>query len=344
MDTIYKFDTLLPDELEKIKKLVEHLLNYKMNDRITNQEYQKEILDINCPKCNTKNYKKNGHKNGTQRYYCKECYKSFSITTNTILRYTKINYYQLKLFIKCILEFKSIVEISHEIGMSQTQTYYFEIKLFSALEAVYSDQKLKGIVQADEKYFRISFKGIKHKDMPRAPRHNGSQNLKVGINKELACVVFAIDENDNIIIKVAGNGPATTEMIDTALNDKIEEGSILITDSKKVYIKYALDNKLILKQIPNGEHTVENIYNLNELNELILELESYITYNKKGVSTKHLQQYCNFIKYRKILKYTYEYLDRNNEMYMEAIGLFSTLTNTQICKCELPFNLEGIFD
>lgn len=344
MNNNYKFDSLLPDELERIKKLVDNLLNNKLNDRLTNQEYQKDNIDIRCPSCKDINYKKNGHKNGTQRYLCKKCKKSFSITTNTILRYSKITYQQLMLFIKCLLDSKSLNEISFELNISKTQVYYQEMKLFLALEDTYNNQKLKGIVQVDEKYFRISFKGTKHKDMPRKTRHSGSQDLKVGINKELACVVLAIDENDNIIIKVVGNGPASSQMIGKALNNKIEEGSIIITDSKSAYIKFASDNNLILKQIPDGEYTVDDIYNLNDLNELILELESYVIYNKKGVSTKHLQQYCNFIKYKKILKYTYEYLDRNKEMYIKSIGLFSTMTNNQVCKSEMPFSINNIFD
>ena len=56
------------------------------------------------------NYKRNGHKNGTQRYLCKNCNKSFSITTNTILNYTKIKYWQLYKLIKCLLDAKPVAE------------------------------------------------------------------------------------------------------------------------------------------------------------------------------------------------------------------------------------------
>lgn len=344
MEVPNELEYLLPDQLERIKQVIDKLLKSKMNNRLTNQEYQKNSIDIKCPKFREKKYKKNGHKNGTQRYLCKICHKSFSITTNTLLSYSKINYLQLKLFIKCILESKPVVEISYELNMSQTQIYYLEMKLFSALDEVYDDVKLKGVVQADEKYFRISFKGTKLNKMPRKTRHSGTQDLKIGINKELVCVVLAIDEYDNIVIKVVGNGPASSKMISKALDNKIVEGSILVTDSKRGYIKFALDNNLILKQIPDGEYTVEGIYNLSEINELILELETYITYYKKGVSTKHLQQYCNFIKYRKILKYTYEFLERNEEMYKTTIGLHSTITNANVCKLELPFDVTDLFN
>lgn len=344
MNLKYDLEQLLPDELEKLSQFIDSLFDNKINKRLTNQEYQKNNLDIKCPCCGLNFFKKNGHKNGTQRYLCKNCNKSFSITTNTILSHSKIKYWQLKEFIKCLLDIKSISEISQQVKLSKTQTYYLEIKLFKALENVYNSIKLKGIVQADEKYFRISFKGTKHEKMLRKTRHSGSQDLKVGINKELACVVVAIDENDNIIIEVIGNGPASTEMLEKGLGGKIEENSILVTDSKSSYIKFAQNNNLILKQIPDGEYTTEEIYNLAEVNELILELDNYITHMKRGVSTKHLQQHCNFVKYRKILKYTVEYLERNEKLYKDAIILYSKVTNRSISNIELPFDITGIFD
>ena len=42
--------------------------------------------------------------------------------------------------------------------MSKTQAYYLEIKLFKALEETCNNVELKGLVQADEKYFRIILK------------------------------------------------------------------------------------------------------------------------------------------------------------------------------------------
>ena len=290
MDLKYDLEKLLPDELEKLVLFINSLFDNKINERLTNQEYQKSNLKIKCPNCESTTFKKNGNKSGTRRYLCKNCNKSFSITTDTILNHSKIKYWQLKEFIKCILDIKPISEISKQVKMSKTQVYYLEIKLFKALEYIYNN-KLKGVVQADEKYFRISFKGTKHEKMPRKTRHSGTQDLKIGINKELSCVVVAIDENDNIIIEVVGNGPASTEMLEKCLGGRIEKGSILVTDSKSSYIKFAQNNNLILKQIPDGKYNVEGIYNLSEVNELILELENYITYRKKVCR----QSICNNI-------------------------------------------------
>ena len=70
MNLKYDLEQLLPDELEKIVLFINSLFDNKVNKRLTNQEYQKNNLKIKCPNCGLTIFKKNGHKNGTQRY-CK---------------------------------------------------------------------------------------------------------------------------------------------------------------------------------------------------------------------------------------------------------------------------------
>lgn len=143
--------------------------------------------------------------------------------------------------------------------------------------------------------------------MPITSRKSGVDDLTPGISKEQVCVIIAIDSSDRIIAKVAGNGPVTTEMIEKTLGGRIKMGSILVTDSKQGYRKFAKNNKLKLKQIPAKKHIFNNKYNIAELNELMSELEIYLQ-NFKGISTRHLQQYINLFVYRKHLKYTIEYI------------------------------------
>lgn len=175
--------------------------------------------------------------------------KSFTITKNSLVYHTTINYYQLKTILKGMYDYKSIKEIALETKLSRTAIYTIEIKIFNSL---YQNKKtiiLKDIVEVDEKYVRISFKGTRHNNMPRKSRKNGFQDLTSGISKEQICIIVAIDCFDEIIIKVVGNGPASTDMISKALKGKIKERSIIITDNKKSYIKFAHDNNLSLKQI-----------------------------------------------------------------------------------------------
>ena len=70
---VTKLENLLPDELEIIKNYAEKLLIEFGKLRITNVRYQISKKQILCPKCKSQNIVKNGHKNGTQRYWCKSC-------------------------------------------------------------------------------------------------------------------------------------------------------------------------------------------------------------------------------------------------------------------------------
>lgn len=333
-------NNMLPHQLEKAKLVIDALIEDKNSQRLTNQDYQIKYKNIACVKCGSTNLKKNGHKCGTQRYKCKDCNKFFSITSNTILENSRIKYSQLKCIIKGILDIKPIYKIALESGLSKTQVYNLEMKIFSVLDNIYGDERLKEIVQIDEKYFRISFKGTKRDKMPRPSRKSGSENLTPGISKDQICVIVAIDSYDNIIIKVVENGPVSTKVIDEALKNKIEPNSIIVTDSKSSYMEFAKMNNFILKQIPTNGHNVEDIYNLGELNSLMSEIETYITYQKRGISTKHLQQHLNFIKYRKYLKYTFEYLEHNEEMLKEIVVVNANIKCKNISKIKLPFDLD----
>lgn len=210
---------MLPPELELAKKFIDELIDTKSKDRLTNLEYLNRKKNNECPIDRKHHIKKNGHKNGTQRYWCYDCRKYFSITESTILKSSKITYIQLKKILKCMYDYKSLKETVLEIDMTPTSVFELEIRIFDALDQIYSNRKLQGIIQVDEKYIRTSFKGTPKDKMPRKSRHSGSSNLISGISNDQVCVIVAIDEFDEMIIKVVGNGQSTTKMISNALKN-----------------------------------------------------------------------------------------------------------------------------
>lgn len=331
-------EKLLPIELENIKKLIDILLGIKITDRVTNLEYLEMRKKFVCPISKSHRIKKNGHKNKTQRYWCHDCQKSFTITNSSIMNSTILNYQQLRKLLQCMYDFKPLTETALEIGISKTSVFEIQIRIFEALDQMYQDTKLKGIIQADEKYVRISFKGFKRDDMPRPSRYDGHKDLTSGISKDQLCIVAAIDSFDTLIIRVVGNGNASTDMISLALNNKIDKGSILVSDSKNAYKSFAIENQLQLIQIPAGQHKISN-YTINDINEIMTEISLYL-YKKKGVSSRHLQHHMNFIRYRKILKYTIEYLEINKTMYLDSLTLQVKLKSNDVYSSEMPFNLE----
>ena len=335
--------SLLPDELEKLKTTIDKIITELGIKPSTNKRYLLRDNKVECPLCNNSNVVKNGTKNKAQRYLCKSCSKYFSITTNNIINHSKLSHIQLLKILECMARFDTLEITSKEVGISERQAYNIRIKIINLFKKINEKELLKGIVQADEKYLRISFKGTRKAKMPRKSRKNGTQGLKPGIGKEKVCIIGAIDSNDNIILKIVGIGSASTEMIEKALADKIEKNSVLVTDSKTGYIKFAENNNLILKQLPKKTYTIEDIYHLGELNSLFSELEIFIQ-KFKGLSTRHLQEYLDWFRFRKILKYTVEYLNINGEMFKYITQNKTTLKNAEICKRTFPVDTSELFD
>ena len=342
MNYFDEFKNLLPDELETIKNIIDTITGEIVNLRITNLKYQLKNTNILCPNCESQWIVKNGFKNGTQRYKCKICNKLFSISTNTLTSNLKLSYNQLLNFMMCLLNYNTINETSKLVGLSIRETYNIRIKVLSILSN-YSNQKLHGVVQCDEKYIRLSFKGTRKDKMPRESKRNGFDNRTSGISNDQVCVLMAIDSYDNLFVKVVGLGPLSTAELEGNFANMIEENSILVTDSKTAYIKFAQNHNLILKQIPTGMHITEDGYHLGELDSLMSEFDILLL-KSRGLSTRHLQDYLELFKFRKILRYTIDYLNQNKEMYGFSLLQHTKLRTRDVCTKDMPVDIGKKYD
>jgi len=332
------FNKLLPEDLETIKNLVEKLLENIIGLRTTNTNYQVVKKSIVCPKCNRDyNIVKNGTKNKTQRYKCKDCNTYFSVSTKTLTNHLSLSYDRLLIFLQCLIDNNTIEETSSKVKISKRETYNLRIKIISTLKS-FSLVKLHGVIQADEKYIRINLKGTRKNKMPRESHESGSQNRTSGISNDQVCVLMAIDSYDNIVAEIAGLGSISTDEVEEHLGNKIENNSILVTDGKTSYRKLSKKHNLNLKSIPTGKYSTKDGYNLGEINALMKELEDMLI-KAHGLSTRHLQEYLDYFKCRKILKYTVEYLKRNKELYDYILIQNTNLKSRDICKRAMPVDI-----
>ena len=69
------------------------------------------------------------------------------------------------------------------------------------------------------------------------------------------------------------------------------------------------------------------------------EISNYL-FKKRGISSRHLQHHMNFIRYRKILKYTIEYLKINENMYVDTLLLNIKLRSNDVYSTDMPFSIE----
>ncbi len=261
------------------------------------EEYQTENRFVNgkvCPCCGSVAVVRNGHrKDGTQRYCCKDCRKSFVIATNSVFSGTRKPFEVWQLFIQCMLDGDSVREAAEKCGIHRNTAFIWRHKILDALQNMMNAVILEGIVEADEKFMPISFKGNHKKSkvflMPRKAHKRGHSTHKRGLSKEKVCVPCAVDRNGCSVAKIANLGRAATKDIANVLGGRIKTKSVMCTDMLNSYKGFAEANNLELIQLKGGK-IKQGIYHIQHINYYHSELTKFLT-AFKGVSTKYLNNY-----------------------------------------------------
>lgn len=158
---------------------------------------------LNCPHCGVKgNSKKNGTYRGRQRYLCKSCKQTYNDLTNTPIHRTK---YPEKWasYLRAMEQGLSLRKCAKLVGISLQTAFEWRLKILHALTQI-KNQKLEGILEADETYVLYSEKG--KRELPRKARKRGGVAKKRGISDEQVCILVARDRTKHTMAEVATFG------------------------------------------------------------------------------------------------------------------------------------------
>ena len=102
-------------------------------------------------------------------------------------------------------------------------------KILDAIRKGTESDSLTGIVEADETFYPVSYKGSKsafEDDVAgRKPRARGGENHKPGLSDELVCVPCAVDRKGGALSRVAKLGKCSTEAVEKVLGGQCVERS-----------------------------------------------------------------------------------------------------------------------
>lgn len=242
-----------------------------------------------CPRCGCmENITKFGFKNNHQRFRCKNCGRVFNEITNSALMGTKKDISIWKKYLECMFNNFSIRKSAQICNINQTTAFVWRHKILDALSIkIEKEVKLGGIIEVDETFFNISYKGSRK--LPREAHHRGTRASKRGISNEQICVPCAVDRNKNSYGKISNFGRITTQSLKKMFNGKIEKNSIICTDSNSAYRKFSEDNAFEHIEIESGKHKC-GIYHINHINSYHSKLKSFLR-RFNGVSSKYLNNY-----------------------------------------------------
>lgn len=217
-----------------------------------------------------------------------------------------------------------------ECGIHKNTAFRWRHKILDALTNMMNEVKLDGIVEADETYFKVSYKGNHKKSktfvMPKTKHSRKGKSKKRGISKEKVCVPCAINKDGLSIGKPATLGKPTVATIHKVFDGSITSGAILCTDGEKSYQKFSKDNSIELIQIKGGKGK-KGTYHIQHINNYHSRLKNFIK-NFNGVSTKYLG---NYIVWHNFVNIAHESrADKEEIMLNYVINQPITITNAMI--------------
>lgn len=262
-----------------------------------------------CPACGSNKVVRNGRrKDGVQKFCCKECGRAFVAKSSTIASGTRKPLDTWIKYIECMMNWATVRESAERCNISEHTSFIWRHKILDAMRIMMDRVTLEGIVEADEAYLPISYKG-NHKnskgfDMQRAPRKRGSEIHKRGLSNELVCIPCAVDRNGQSIGKATNVGQCSSEDINGLLGGKIKDQSSFCTDGNSVYRKLTKEENLNLIQLKGGK-AKKGIYHIQHINSYHSDLKRFLGFFK-GVSTKYLNNYIVWNNLVNFAKETYQ--------------------------------------
>jgi len=214
---------------------------------------------------------------GTPRLKCRNCKATHVATHGTVFRGMKRRDQWVN-FMGEMRRHSSILDMEATLRMSHTTMLRWRHRILSAFDM---NSVMAGLVQADEKYFRVSYKGQQIPAGYKTRKRGGAS--KRGLSAQQVCVVTAADSNGSINQSVIGG--RTKANILAAILPWLSTETVVVSDGQGAYSQAA--NVIGCVHIPAGQ----SYMNLNRINAYHTQIENLVNRKCLGVSTKHLSKY-----------------------------------------------------
>ncbi|WP_437177567.1 IS1595 family transposase [Heyndrickxia camelliae] len=332
MDIIKEIQKLnTADQLRMKEFFTKSLASYTASEPIFKEVSEQKHKDgYTCTHCHSHNVVRFGKysvKVGMktmerQRYRCKDCRKTFTDVTNTLLGGSHLPHKWLD-FIQCMLcmlEGNSLRKASELIEVHYVTLFYWRHKVLSALKQMDFDQ-FSGIVEMDETYFLYSEKGKRNINGRKSRKRGGASQFR-GISKEQVCVLIARDRQKLTYSKVIGQGRIVKSRLEKAIGSKLSKTNGLCTDAWRAFKTYAKEKGL--EHYPfksDGKERVKGLYHIQNVNNYHSRLKGWMD-RFKGVATKYLDHYLSWFQFLDVIRF------RNDSTTVSKMVIDSCLFST----------------
>ena len=242
-----------------------------------------------CPHCQSERLGRWGRQSGLQRFRCRDCGKCFNALTGTPL--ARLRHKECWLdYSQALIEGLTVRDAAVRCGVAKTTSFRWRHRFLTDV-AELKVTRLTGIVEADETYFPLSFKGSRQ--LPRPPHRRGHAIHQRGTGNEQVPVLVLRDRHGattDFKLSVASQ-------IEEApiLGQVIASDAVLCTDGS-ASLRCAARQAGIAHRALNlsaGVRVLAGVYHIQNVNAYDSRLKNWMI-RFHGVATKYLENYLGW--------------------------------------------------
>jgi len=245
-----------------------------------------------CPHCRAEGTRPWGQSHGLKRHRCAACSRTFNTLTGTPLARLRKKAQWLQ-FAACLSERATVREAAARCRVAKATSFRWRHRFLRA--GVADAEALSGIVEADETFFRRSYKGSwcwrkQCEAPPRPPKKRAMPAQKRGLSDEQVPVLITRDRAGSTRAAILPDRSA--EAIDAAIGDVLPEDAVLCTDTWRAFGVVAKNHGVRHEPINfyQGERVRDRTWHIQNANARHSRLKGWIA-GFKGVATKYLPNY-----------------------------------------------------
>jgi transposase-like protein len=247
-----------------------------------------------CPRCQSTRKFKHGFEFGAQRFRCKDCNKTYTATTGTPFHRLRDKPKLLE-NAACMADGLSIRKTAARMDISVKKAFRWRHKFLAFLNQQ-KPSALSGIVEADETFFAVSYKG-QRKAMPRTPKKRGGKS-KDGTGSEKTAVVVAVQRGTQVAFDQVLDR-ATAATLTEALRPVLSADAVPSTDGNASYWTVAKELEVESGYFVSQVHGKggSGPWHVQSVNRYDSSLKSWMA-RFRGVASKYL---ANYLGWRRLL-------------------------------------------
>jgi transposase-like protein len=253
-----------------------------------------------CGHCGSERVARWGSAHGLARYRCRDCRRTFNILTGTSLARLRHRPQWLS-FGAALQEAASVRKSAETCGVAVSTAFRWRHR-FLAAPTANQPPRLSGIVEADETFFRRSYKGSRRWTRPtpepgaptRKARRRGVCTGRRGTSlEELVPVLIVRDRRQVTGDAVLPDLRAVT--IAGHLLPLLAPDALLCTDASRAYAQIAREAGIHHEPINRaaGEYVRDKVFHIQNVNAYDSRLKGWMS-RFHGVATKYLASYLGW--------------------------------------------------